>query len=67
MALGGLRALHARGRLMEGVLWQLNSYVLACLERAGEAAAEPQVQAELRCGPWCGGGSGTRRLGCQRA
>lgn len=34
---------------MEGVLWQLNSYVLACLERAGEAAAEPQAQQELRC------------------
>ena len=36
--------LHARGRLMEGVLWQLNSYILNCLEKAGEAAAGEQQE-----------------------
>lgn len=65
MALSALRHLHARGRLMEGVLWQLNSYILNCLERAGEAAADRDQQEELRwvdvwwwVGGWqmCGGG-----------
>lgn len=48
MALGALRRLHARGRLMEGALWQLNSYLLSCLEKAGEGAA----------------GAGGEELGC---
>ena len=59
MALSALRHLHARGRLMEGVLWQLNSYILNCLERAGEAAADRDQQEEIGCvcRVWGGGRS----------
>jgi hypothetical protein len=48
MTLSALSHLHSRGRLMEGVLWQLNSYILNCLEKAGEAAADRAQQEELR-------------------
>ena len=44
VTLCALRHLHGRGRLMEGVLWQLNSYILNCLEKAGEAAAGEQQE-----------------------
>ncbi|KAL4433793.1 hypothetical protein ABPG75_000234 [Micractinium tetrahymenae] len=47
MTLAALRQLHRRGRLMEGVLWQLNSYILNCLEKAGEAAMDRAQQEEL--------------------
>lgn len=47
MTLAALRQLHRRGRLMEGVLWQLNSYILNCLEKAGEAAVDGAQQEEL--------------------
>lgn len=47
MTLAALRQLHRRGRLMEGVLWQLNSYILNCLEKAGEAAVDGLQQEEL--------------------
>lgn len=47
MTLAALRQLHRRGRLMEGVLWQLNSYILNCLEKAGEAAVDGAQREEL--------------------
>ncbi|KAL4853977.1 Inactive ubiquitin carboxyl-terminal hydrolase 53 [Chlorella vulgaris] len=47
MTLAALRHLHLRGRLMEGVLWQLNSYILNCLEKARETVTDYAQQEEL--------------------
>eukprot|EP00887_Chlorella_sp_A99_P005124 scaffold25.g5124.t1 len=52
MAVCGLRHLQRRGRLMEGIMWQVNSFVLSTFERLGESAPDPEQRTHfMAAGP----------------